>query len=116
MIKLTQLFSLCLVLSALLYIQTEITVEFTPIASVETYCMEWKKHGGASWDNARSTTVTAKKKKQATATGLEPGFPYCVRMSCVDATGRNGQPGPELVVDTEQVGCTPQQKSCCTIL
>ena len=50
-----------------------------------------------------------KKEITATAADLEPGTTYCVRMSCMDATGCDGDPGPELVLDTEQVGCTPKQ-------
>jgi len=49
-------------------------------------------------------------KIRAEAEDLQPGTTYCVRLAV------NGEPGPELIVDTEQVGCTPKaEKGCCFI-
>jgi hypothetical protein len=56
-------------------------------------------------------------KPQVQATDLDPGTTYCVRLSCVSGGGELGEASRELVVDTEQVGCTPTpKKSCCVIL
>ena len=51
-------------------------------------------------------------KVRAQATDLTPGSTYCVRLACVDGSTA-GEPGPELILDTEQVGCTPKQSSGC---
>ena len=97
--------------------QTDITVEFTPVAGFTNYELSWKEHP-APWNSAKSTRVTATAKTKVSAEGLEPGTTYCVRLTAIDpATGVKGEPGKELVLDTEQVGCTPtDSKSCCTIL
>ena len=47
---------------------------------------------------------------------LEPGTTYSFRLVAKDAEGNSGVPGPELIIDTEAVGCTPKQSSCCVIL
>ena len=52
-----------------------------------------------------------KKKTKAEATDLTPGSTYCVRLSCDGM-----DPGPELIIDTEQVGCTPKSSGGCVIL
>ena len=98
--------------------QTDITVEFTPVNGCTNYELSWKEHP-ATWESAKSTTVAATtgSKTKVSAEGLEPGTTYCVRLTAIDpASGAKGQPGRELVLDTEQVGCTPtDSKSCCTI-
>ena len=50
------------------------------------------------------------------ATDLAPATTYTVRIAPIDAQGKEGPSSPEMTVDTEAVGCTPQQKSCCVIL
>ena len=97
--------------------QTDITVEFTPVGGCSNYELSWKEHP-APWSSAKSTQVSATAKTKVSAEGLEPGTTYCVRLTAVDpASGATGEPGKELVLDTEQVGCTPtDKKSCCTIL
>mmetsp|Transcript_22158 Transcript_22158/g.30848 ORF Transcript_22158/g.30848 Transcript_22158/m.30848 type:complete len:112 (-) Transcript_22158:201-536(-) len=97
-------------------VETEITVEFPAVGDVTEYELEWKPYP-ASWETgskSKNVSVSGKKTK-ATVTDLEPGTTYCIRLACKDATGRAGEPSQELIVDTEQVGCTPQQKSCCTV-
>jgi hypothetical protein len=42
---------------------------------------------------------------------LNPGMTYCVRLVC-----EGKDPGPELIIDTEQVGCTPKSSCNCAIL
>lgn len=47
---------------------------------------------------------------------LIPSTSYCLRLIQVDNDGNEvGEYGPELIVDTEAVGCTPGQKSCCVV-
>jgi hypothetical protein len=51
------------------------------------------------------------------AIDLLPGMTYCVRSYCINSDGLKGTPGPELIIDTEQVGCTPKsEKSCGCII
>ena len=96
------------------YHQTTIAVEFKPSSSTNDYKLEWKRVEQKQWTGAASTQVKAGsgggKKTKAEAYDLEPGSTYCVRLVA------DGEPGPELVIDTEQVGCTPKaEKSCCII-
>ena len=98
--------------------QTDITVQFTPVDGCTNYELSWKEHP-APWESASSTRVVATAgKTKVSAEGLEPGTTYCVRLTAIDpASGDKGEPGKELVLDTEQVGCTPtDSRSCCTIL
>lgn len=84
-----------------------------------TYELQWK-NVAVTWDSLSSipVKVEAGTVKRTEATPLEPGTTYCVRLSVKDeTTGTAGTPGPELIIDTEQVGCTPQaSKSCCVVL
>mmetsp|Transcript_132390 Transcript_132390/g.197289 ORF Transcript_132390/g.197289 Transcript_132390/m.197289 type:complete len:106 (+) Transcript_132390:261-578(+) len=92
--------------------ETTIAVEFKPLSSASDYELQWKRIEQKQWSGAASTSVKAdgKKKTKAEAYDLEPGSTYCVRLVC------GGEPGPELIIDTEQVGCTPKaDKSCCVI-
>lgn len=81
--------------------------------------MSWKEYP-APWTAAESKTVhaTTASKTKVAAESLEPGTTYCVRLMVVDpVSGKKGEASKELVLDTEQVGCTPtDKKSCCTIL
>ena len=54
-------------------------------------------------------------KIQTEATDLIPATPYTLRIAAVDGEGVEGPPSPEMIVDTEAVGCTPQKKSCCVV-
>jgi len=101
--------------------KTEITVQFTPLAeSGVSYKLQWKEHS-QSWEAAKSKTISADGANEikAVAENLQPGTTYCVRLVTIDSTSgeEKGSPSPELVVDTEQVGCTPKsERGCCTIL
>jgi hypothetical protein len=97
-----------------LILQTTLSVEFTPVDANTTYMLQWKVYPVA-WDSASlvSQMELNPGTKKAQATDLEPGTTYCIRL--VDKGGLQ-QPGPELVLDTEQVGCTPKaNKSCCIV-
>jgi hypothetical protein len=94
------------------FAQTSISVEFRPTDSQSTYVLQWKEHP-QSWDTAKSMELLAGAVK-AEAEDLQPGTTYCIRLASKDG---GQQPGPELIIDTEQVGCTPKaDKSCCVIL
>ncbi|KAG7366755.1 fibronectin type III domain containing protein [Nitzschia inconspicua] len=99
--------------------ETTISLQFQPLSSIDRYEVQWKlvEH---EWSNpAGSTNATASGKSsnvRAEAAELTPGMTYCIRACCIDPSGAKGVPGPELIIDTEQVGCTPKaDKSCCTI-
>ena len=91
--------------------QTSISVEFKPTDSNATYVLQWKEYSQA-WETAQSQELAAGAVK-AVAEDLVPGTTYCVRLASKDGVQ---QPGPELILDTEQVGCTPKaDKSCCVV-
>jgi hypothetical protein len=76
------------------------------------YILQWKQHH-ETWVQSGGKELSAGASK-AEAIDLLPGTTYCIRLSCKDGSQ---EPGPELILDTEQVGCTPKaNKSCCVIL
>ena len=94
--------------------QTTIDVEFKPISSISSYELQWKSIE-KDWSGLTSTPVSVSSdsvKSKAQAHNLEPGTTYCLRLVCI-RSGSKGEPGPELIIDTEQVGCTPKQKGGC---
>jgi len=96
----------CLEISSLL--QTSIAVKFP--SATNDYTLQWKRHE-QPWEAAQSKVLKAGTTK-AEAEDLEPGTTYCVRLSQGD-----GDTGPELIIDTEQVGCTPTpDKKCCVVM
>ena len=89
--------------------QTSIAIKFEPSSDSDVYTLEWKLHE-QPWEAAQSQTLTVGATK-AEAVDLEPGTTYCIRLS------KGGEAGPELILDTEQVGCTPTpNKKCCIIM
>jgi len=106
-------FILLTAMYSLVHSQTTIEVEFKPISGVTDYTLQWKEYP-AKWDNAgsKAIVVSGKKKTKVEATDLQPGSTYCVRLV---AAGMD-EPGPELIIDTEQVGCTPKSSGKCVIL
>ena len=96
------------------FFQTTIDVEFKPVSSISSYELQWKSIE-KEWSNLSSASVSVSGdsvKSKAQAHNLEPGTTYCLRLVCIK-NGSKGEPGPELIIDTEQVGCTPKQKSGC---
>ena len=96
------------------FIQTTISVDFTPSDSNTIYILQWKLHN-MKWDNTDgvSQIELSAGTTKTQAIDLEPGTTYCIRLICKDGVQ---EPGPELILDTEQVGCTPKtSKSCCSI-
>jgi hypothetical protein len=100
------------------FLQTTISVEFKPLPSIAKYELEWKEVE-KGWDKPAGSTSTSDvggNKIKVEAIDLTPGMTYCIRAVCVGADGGKGAPGPELIIDTEQVGCTPKaEKSCCIV-
>jgi hypothetical protein len=112
------LWSKILTASFFFFLQTTISLQFQPLTSIDRYELQWKlaEH---EWSNPAGTMTAlanGKPKIQAEAVNLTPGMTYCIRACCIDSSGAKGVPGPELIIDTEQVGCTPKaEKSCCII-
>jgi hypothetical protein len=101
------------------FLQTEITVDFMPTAAVHSYELEWKQYPQSWASDAqrcifKTSDVGATKKIRANATDLDPGMTYTIRVVCKDGSGNRGKPGPDLIIDTEAVSCTP--KPSCIIL
>ena len=96
--------------------QTTISIEFSPDSSADSYDLCWKEYP-QSWDMATKKNLRASglDKIKTDADGLNPGMTYCLRLIAKDSAGNNGEPSAEMIVDTEAVSCTPQQKSCCII-
>jgi len=98
-------------------LQTAITVSFSPSSSIYSYDLCWKEYP-QNWDtDGQSASLSSKdsnnsQKIKYTAQGLNPGATYTFRLICNDADGNKGKPGPELVIDTEAVSCTPTNKCC----
>lgn len=91
-----------------------ISVEFQPTTlsgNNTIYELQWKEHS-QPWESAKRQDLKAGAKK-AVAEDLQPGTTYCIRLITQDGSL---EPGPELILDTEQVGCTPKSKTgCCAI-
>jgi hypothetical protein len=86
-------------------------VEFVSPDSTAKYKLQWKEHP-QPWESAASKELKAFA-TSAEIEDLQPGTTYCIRLASTDGSL---EPGPELILDTEQVGCTPQaKKGCCTI-
>ena len=101
--------------------QTTISVQFKPVSSIDKYELEWKQIEHQWTKPAGNTTLSVMKEGQMVtgeAIDLDPGMTYCVRSICLDPNDHTskGTPGPELIIDTEQVGCTPKQKKSCCII
>jgi hypothetical protein len=83
--------------------------------AIQTAFDEWR------WNPVSTAVEVAPGSKncKAEAEPLEPGMTYCVRLVLLaENDGQQGPPGSELIVDTEQVGCTPKAGSgcgCCVI-
>ena len=98
-------------------IQTTLTVQFPPPAGSTKVLLQWKEHAAPSWEQGGSKSVSlgsAQEKLRVEADSLEPGKSYQLRL--VYTKGGETVEGPEVVLDTEQVGCTPKaDKGCCIV-
>jgi len=101
--------------------ETTISVEFKPILSIDKYGLEWKQIEH-QWDTKPVGSISLSVQSEGKlvtgeAIDLLPGMTYCVRSYCINSDGLMGTQGPELIIDTEQVGCTPKsEKSCGCII
>jgi hypothetical protein len=102
------------------FFKTSITVRFIAIPKVNNYELQWKFAQQQSWGSSAQHTKpimtgVAGGNCDAIAEPLQPGSSYSVRLAIPNDP--QIQPGAEITVDTEQVGCTPGQKQgCCSIL
>lgn len=98
--------------------KTEITVEFQPLAdsSHVRYQLEWKEYAKA-WDDMPACRSLPASQTKVVLSNLQPGATYCIRLVLLDNSGlATGEPSDDLIIDTEQVGCTPNsKKSCCVV-
>ena len=90
-------------------------MEFKAVAGISKYELQWKTVE-QKWNDPTIAMATASGKKgKAEAADLNPGTSYCLRLVCAGSGDARGEPGPELIIDTEQVGCTPKSGGGCTI-
>jgi hypothetical protein len=105
--------------------QTSIRVRFSVPLSAP-HLLQWKAYGDLQDYDALSGAAVTVPAGATTAevVDLEPGATYCLRLLRQPALPMGGDTsaptatfGPELIVDTEQVGCTPKtsSSSCCIV-
>ena len=98
--------------------KTSISVSYKTNQTTEpvSYILQWKQAitQTSSWDD--SSKIGSKQLEPgattAMAVDLEPGTTYCLRL----VVPSSNMAGPELFIDTEQVGCTPGQKNGCCVI
>lgn len=100
--------------------QTSITIEFIIDPTIAaTYILSFKQHPQQSWEDNAVRNIPLKNqgtnKITSTAFNLLPATTYCLRIVAVDVASGQQCVSPELIVDTEAVGCTPGQKTCCVV-
>uniref|UniRef100_A0A6T8J7H8 Fibronectin type-III domain-containing protein n=1 Tax=Proboscia inermis TaxID=420281 RepID=A0A6T8J7H8_9STRA len=108
--------------------ETIITVAFPPVKSssapVSSYELCWKEYP-QNWDEHGQrlsvpvtsplvTSGTAQGKIRVSATDLNPNTTYTVRLIVLYGDSERSKPGPDLIIDTDAVSCTPERK--CIIL
>ena len=97
-------------------------MQFKAEAGHSSYELQWKEVQ-QPWESAGANTsfvsaAASGGKTKAVASNLTPGTSYCIRVVVLAGDkSTKGPPGPELIIDTEQVGCTPKsKKGGCLIL
>ena len=96
--------------------QTTVEVEFSPDDSVASYDLCYKIYQ-QTWEQQKVKAIGKDLLKeggnvQIAIEELEPGTTYCFRLVAKDTDGANGEPGPELIIDTEAISCTPKTRRC----
>ena len=95
--------------------QTTVEVEFSPDDSVASYDLCYKIYQ-QTWEQQKVKAIGKDLLKggnvQVAIEELEPGTTYCFRLVAKDADGTKGEPGPELIIDTEAISCTPKTRRC----
>ena len=77
---------------------------------MQSYELQFKEYPATSWNTKKLGALSSDAMFKTEVTNLNPGCTYCLKLV---ADGQ--QDGPELIVDTETIGCTPNEKSCCII-
>ena len=106
-------------------IQFEANTDVNKVNNALTYKLSWKQYP-QPWSDAQTKLIhiptnnnsNNNSKIKAEVADLLPSTTYCLRLIMVENGNEFGQHSPELIVDTEAIGCTPGQKSsscCCTI-
>jgi len=92
--------------------------------NASAYKLSWKEYP-QPWSEAQDKLIHVSSPMSAGVTDkirvsvddLLPSTTYCLRLIMIDASGNElGGFSPELIVDTEAVGCTPGQKSSCCVV
>jgi hypothetical protein len=76
---------------------------------------------GQSWEQGQSiiievSSIHADEIVLAIAEGLLPQITYALRLVVVDKVGNKEMPGPEIVIDTDSISCTPKPRYSCMCL
>ena len=97
------------------YTQTIVELEFPPDDSSVSYDLCYKVYQ-QTWEQQRVKAIGKDLLKdgnvQVAIEELEPGTTYCFRLVAKASDGSKGEPGPELIIDTEAVSCTPKRRRC----
>ena len=95
--------------------QTIVELEFSPYDSSDSYELCYKVYQ-QTWENQRAKAIGKDLLKDASVQvaieQLEPGTTYCFRLLPIASDGSKGEPGPELIIDTEAISCTPKRRRC----
>ena len=90
-------------------------MEFSPDNSVASYDLCYKIYQ-QTWEQQKVEAIGKDLLKggnvQIAIEELEPGTTYCFRLVAKDTDGTKGEPGPELIIDTEAISCTPKTRRC----
>lgn len=97
------------------YTQTIVELEFSPDDSSDSYDLCYKVYQ-QTWEQQRVKAIGKDLLKganvQVAIDELEPGTTYCFRLMAKLSDGSKGEPGPELIIDTEAISCTPKRRRC----
>lgn len=90
-------------------------MSFTPNPNIDSYELCYREYA-QDWSYGGVVQISSSEKNGNKITrsvdDLNPGATYSLRLVAKDSDGNKGKPGPELIVDTEAVSCTPQSKMC----
>merc|ERR1712232_1373426 len=95
--------------------ETAITVSLTANKSIHSYDICWKEYP-QNWEehgqviNINNNDNVKNNQIRYTSHGLNPGATYTFRVICKNGDGAQGKAGPELIIDTDAVSCTPTNR------
>ena len=95
------------------FTQTIVELEFSPDGSSDSYDLCYKVHQ-QTWEQQMVKVIGNEllTKVHVVIEELEPGTTYCFRLISKASDGSKGEPGPELIIDTEAISCTPKRRRC----